>query len=131
MRKRAKGIPHLPPAESPSKLLRRVPEEYPGVLQNIEFFLVHSWREDPTVDDAAVNAVLARALSGDAQDRPAEDPRLAGIAVNLERARIMNEGLAPEAWRDCLLTVKQSVRRHSDCRPGERKYLNFAAPFVP
>jgi hypothetical protein len=130
MRKRAKGIPHLPPAESPSKLLRRMPEEHPDVLQNIEFSVVQAWRDDPRVDDAAADTALRLALADESVDS-AKDAQVRRILIALEAMRDLRSDIADEVWRDALLTVKQSVRRHSACQPGERRYLHFTAPFVP
>jgi hypothetical protein len=131
MRKRAKGIPHLPPpAESSSKLLRRMPEEYPDVLENIEFCLVQAWRDDPQVDDAAADGALRRALAGESADSTKND-QIGRALTALEAMRHLRGEITDDVWRDCLLTVKQSVHRHSSCAPGERKYLHFVSPFVP
>jgi hypothetical protein len=131
MRKRAKGIPHLPPpAESSSKLLRRMPEEHRDVLENIEFWLVQAWRDDPQVDDAAADAALRRALAGESVDST-KNAQVRRILIALEVMHDLRGDITDDVWRDALLTVKQSVRRHSDCRPGERRYLHFVSPFVP
>jgi hypothetical protein len=130
LRKRAKGIPHLPPAESPSKLLRRMPEEHPDVLENIEFWLVRAWRDDPRVDDAAADTALRLTLAGEWVDST-KDAQVWRILTALEAMREVRGDISDEVWRDALLTVKQSVRRHSTCRPGERRYLHFTASFVP
>ena len=130
MRKRAKGIPHLPPSESLGKLLRRMPEEHPDLLQNIEFFLVQAWRDDPRVDDEAADTALRLALAGESPDS-AKDPQVRRILIALGAVWELRDDLTDDVWHDALLTVKQSVRRHSTCRPGERRYLHFAAPFVP
>jgi hypothetical protein len=131
MRKRARGIPRIPPSSSPGQLLKRMPQEHSDVLQNIEFMLAQNWREDPRVDDAVLDTALELALTASTDDQPIADSRVAHVLATLGGIRDMRADVPDDVWHDCLLTVRQSVRRHSSCRPGERGYLEFVSPFVP
>ena len=127
-KKKARPVRIVPTTHGGSRrLMKRMSAEYPDVLQNIEFALVTNWRENGQVDDAAVAEALRAALRG---EPAAGDPRVEAMVEDLASMREGRSDVPDHTWRDALLTVLQSVRRHSCCRPGERKYLRFTDRFI-
>jgi hypothetical protein len=110
----------------PKARMEQMASEHQDVLQNIEFVLVDGHREDPTIDDRHVDAALKTALGG----KEPEDPRAIDLAEQLASVRQMREDVPEPVWLECLRVVQQSVKRHSNLRPGERTYLNFAGRFI-
>ena len=111
---------------SPVKRMKQMARDHEDVLQNIEFALVDGHRNDPRVDDGDARAALRACLQGTVPD----DPRAAGLAGALGEIRILREDVADDVWHDALRVVEESVRRHSQFRPGETSYLAFAAQFI-
>ena len=106
--------------------MHRMVRNHQDILQNIEFVLVTSSRDDPTVDDAAADRALTCAMRGGAPD----DPQVADILTGLQAIRQVRPETPDAIWQDGLLTVLQSVRRHSTRLPGERRYLQFVSRFI-
>jgi hypothetical protein len=111
----------------PKARMEQMSSDHPDVLQNIEFVFVNEHREDPTIDDRHVDAALKTALGG----KQPEDPNSIELAEKLASIREMREDVPDSVWLECLRVVQQSVKRHSNLRPGERAYLSFAGRFVP
>jgi hypothetical protein len=110
----------------PRKLMRRMTRDHQDVLQNIEFTLVSGYREDGSIDDRIVAEALKAAIRDDAP----EDARAQSLNEALEEIREFRADVTDDIWRDGLRTVFQSVRRHSNLRPGEREYLDFVSDFI-
>ena len=108
------------------KLLKRMIRDHQDVLQNIEFVLVSQYRENRRIDDHIVADALKAAIHGDI----AEDALAESLNEGLEEMRLFRSDISDDVWRDGLRTVLQSVHRHSDLRPGERKYLDFVCNFI-
>ena len=108
------------------KLLRRMSRNYLDVLENIEAVLVACWRHDPSIDDAVAHQALRAAM----RDKPPAEDSARAIVEGLAEMRLLREDVSDQVWRDSLLTVAQSVQRHSLCLPGEMTYLRFVSPFI-
>jgi hypothetical protein len=113
-------------ARSSSARMKHAARDHQDVLQNIEFVLVKLWRQDPAIDDRAATTALRASLAG----REPDDPRAAELFRSLAEIRAMRADVPEDVWRGCLRTVDDSVRRHSDRRPGETGYLRFASQFI-
>ncbi len=48
----------------------------------------------------------------------------------LRAMRENREDITDDVWREALHVVADSVKRHSELRPGETSYLSFASRFV-
>jgi hypothetical protein len=107
-------------------LMKHMARDHQDVLQNIEFVLVTLRRRDPEIDDRAVSAALRASVAGKEPD----DPRAASLFQNLAQIRAMREDLSDEVWHGALRVVDESVRRHSQCRPGETGYLRFVSQYI-
>jgi len=106
--------------------MKRMMRDHPGVLQNIEFTLVTTYREDRSIDDCIVLDALRAALEGDV-------PTEARRELLVDRLRDMREfrsDTPDNVWQDCLRVVMQSVRRHSSLTPGSTGYLGFISNFI-
>jgi len=105
------------------KLLKRMTREHLDVLQNIESIFTSAYHEDGSIDDCVIAEALKAAIRG-------EEPvsaRAQSISDDLDQVRTLRADVTDDVWRDALKTVLQSVRRHSDLRPGEREYLDFVS----
>ena len=103
------------------KLLKRMVRDHQDVLQNIEFVFISRYREDRRIDDHIVADALKSAIRGDT----AKDALAESLNEGLVEMRLFRSDVSDDVWRDGLLTVLQSVQRHSYLRPGEREYLDF------
>lgn len=110
----------------PRKLLRRMTRDHQDILQNIEFILVSGYREDGSIDDRIIGETLKAAIRGEVP----QSARAQSLNESLEEMREFRADVTDNIWRDGLRTVLQSVQRHSNLRPGERKYLDFVSAFV-
>ncbi|KPK77479.1 MAG: hypothetical protein AMJ79_02995 [Phycisphaerae bacterium SM23_30] len=100
--------------------------EYGDVLQNVEFALVSAWRHDPEIDDRLVAAALKAAINGAV---PANQIA-ADLVDSLAGVRQFRGDISDNLWTDGLKVVLNSVHNHSNLRPGNRGYLNFAGSFI-
>lgn len=105
------------------KLLRRMTREHLDVLQNIESVFISAYHEDGSIDDRVISEVLKAAI----RDEEPVSTRAQWISDELDEMRKLRPDITDNIWRDGLKTVFQSVRRHSDLRPGEREYLDFVS----
>ncbi len=112
--------------QSPTKRMKQMSRDHLDVLQNIEFALVRSYRDDQRVDDQMVDAALRACLSGEEPD----DPQVIAIVASLAEVREMREDISDDIWRDALRVIEESVRRHSERHPRETSYLDFAAKYI-
>ena len=108
------------------KLLKRMTRDHQDLLQNIEFVFISRYREDRHIDDRIVADALKAAIDG----YTAEDALAESLNKGLEKVRLFRSDVSDDIWRDGLLTVLQSIRRHSSLRPGEREYLDFVGHFI-
>lgn len=109
------------------RAMQRMARDHLDVLQNIEFSLVEVWEEDPTFDDAAALAALTAAGLG---DTTADDPRVQRALSLLGNIRQMRSDVDETTWQNALRVVIDSVRTHSQFRPGEVSYLAFVANYI-
>jgi hypothetical protein len=105
------------------KLLRRMTREHLDVLENIESVFVSAYHEDGSIDDRLIAEVLKAAI----RDEEPVSARAQWISDDLDEVRHLRPDVTDDIWRDGLKTVLQSVRRHSNLRPGEREYLDFVS----
>jgi phosphosulfolactate phosphohydrolase-like enzyme len=110
-----------------SKLIKRVSRDHLDVLQNIEFILVTAHREDSSLDDR----IIADALKAAVDNKMAQDERAISIKDNLWDMHEFRADISDDIWQAGLRTVLQSVRRHSDLRPGSTEYLDFVSQYIP
>ena len=108
-------------------LTKRVAREHLVVLQGIETALVRAYRVIEAVDDQACFEAVSSALTGQA----AGDPIAAMLADKLAQVRAGLAEVTPKDWLDALRVVGQSIRTHSQRRPGEAAYLAFVDQFLP
>ena len=106
--------------------MKDMTRDHQDILQNIEFILVTRHREDRSIDDRIVADALKAAINGDMP----EDTFAQSLNESLEGMREFRSDVSDEIWRDCLRTVLQSVRRHSNLTPGSRGYLDFVSDFI-
>jgi phosphosulfolactate phosphohydrolase-like enzyme len=110
-----------------SKLIKRMSRDHLDVLQNIEFILVTAHREDSSLDDR----IIADALKAAVDNKMAQDERAISIKDNLWDMHEFRADISDDIWQAGLRTVLQSVRRHSDLRPGSTEYLDFVSQYIP
>ena len=109
-----------------SKLMKRMTRDHLDVLQNIEFILVTRHRENSSIDDRIIADALKSAIENDVP----KDERAISIKENLQDMFEFRGDVSDDIWRAGLRTVLQSVRRHSDLRPGSTDYLDFVSEFI-
>lgn len=98
-----------------------------AVLQDIEFALVQACHETEGVDDEVAEQVLRAAITR----HPPADPRAERALTLLELVqKEFRSDISENLWTDGLRVVYTSLRRHSDCRPGETRYLDFVSYYV-
>ena len=110
-----------------NKLMKRMSRDHVDVLQNIEFILVTSHRENGSIDDR----IIADALKATIDNDFPQDERVISIKGNLQDMHEFRGYVSDDIWQAGLRTVLQSVRRHSDLRPGSTDYLDFVSEFIP
>jgi len=113
-------------APGSGKLLKRMTRDHQDLLQDIEFVFISRYREDRHIDDRIVANALKTAIQGDTSENALTE----SLNKELEEVRLLRSDVSDDIWRDGLLTVLQSVRRHSNLRPGERGYINFVSYFI-
>jgi hypothetical protein len=113
---------------SPTRRMKEMARDHQDVLQNIEFALVNAHRADARVDDGVVLAALTACRTG--KSKESDEPRVLDVVDLLDEIRALREDVADDVWAECLQVVEDSVRRHSDRRPRETSYLDFAARFI-
>jgi uncharacterized alpha-E superfamily protein len=111
---------------SPTSRMKHMARDHEDVLQNIEFALVNGHREDPEIDDRDVFEALRVSLN----DGETDEERVDGLVMALRATRQFREDITDDVWREALRVVADSVKRHSERRPGETSYLSFAGQFV-
>jgi hypothetical protein len=111
---------------SSSARMKSMTRGHQDVLQNVEFVLVTSHRQDSTVDDKIVAEALRASIN-----QTESTGKVAEIVDALASIREFRSDIDDSVWRDALIVVLDSVRRHSQLRPGETGYLDFVARFIP
>jgi hypothetical protein len=109
--------------------LKHMSRDHLDVLQNIEFALVTSARHDSSIDDDMIDRALQVAM-GRSDVIGETDPRVEALCEALEGIRAMREDVSDDLWHSGLRVVNESVRRHSDLKPGEKSYLQFVGPYI-
>ena len=105
---------------------RRMIRDHVDLLQNIEATLVEAAHQSDDFDDYIVELVLRAAI---ARGEP-DNPTVIEAKSRLEIIRDMRRDVTDELWINGLQTIYSSLRRHSDCRPGDTTYLDFVAGYV-
>jgi hypothetical protein len=106
--------------------MKRMSSENPDVLQNIESTLVTTHRECAAVDDSTIAEALRCAIKG----RNPSDETAALLYARLASVRQLRSDVPKSLWQEGLQVVLDSVKRHSDLRPGETSYLDFVKDYV-
>lgn len=125
-RRRSAGRKSLKETLEESKLMKRMTRDHVDVLQNIEFILVTRHRENSSIDDRIIADALKSAIENDVP----HDERAISIKENLQDMYQFRGDVSDDIWQAGLRTVLQSVRRHSDLRPGSTDYLDFVSEFI-
>lgn len=125
--RRSAGRKSLKETLKESKLMKRMTRDHVDILQNIEFILVTSHRENGSIDDRIIADVLKAAIDNDVP----KSERAISIKENLQDMYEFRGDVSDDIWQAGLRTVLQSVRRHSDLRPGSTDYLDFVSEFIP
>jgi len=110
----------------PRKSMKHMARYHLDMLQNIEFTILSRYRSDRSIDDR----IVADALRAVILDTEPEDTRAQSLNESLEDIRELRPDIPDDVWRDGLLTVLQSVHRHSSLKSGSRAYLDFASDFI-
>lgn len=125
-RRRLAGRKSLKETLEESKLMKRMTRDHVDVLQNIEFILVTSHRENSSIDDRIIADALKAAVDNDVP----KDERAISIKENLQDMYQFRGDVSDDIWQAGLRTVLQSVRRHSNLQPGSTGYLDFVSEFI-
>ena len=80
--------------------------------------------DDHMIDEALGSLIKQKTLPDSA------DPRVVRLVDTLERIRNLREEVPDAIWTSGLRTVRESVRRHSGCLPGQTGYLDFVKDYV-
>src|SRR5262249_35059950 len=81
---------------SAGKLLKKMSRDHEDVLQNIEFTLVQCYRQDPEIDDRAVDAALQAYLN----NSEPEDELVVALLDALDAVRECRSDVDDRIWRD-------------------------------
>ena len=101
-------------------------EHHQDVLQNIEFALISCCRDNSEIDDMIIADALKAAILS-------QEPvhQLSTKLLNaLQDIRDVRSDVLDNIWRDGFRVVLNSVKRHSNLRPGDKKYINFVSQFI-
>jgi hypothetical protein len=113
--------------EKPKKIFEEMTENHVDVLENIEFVIVSTWREDRRIDDKEVAVALKSLIKEEA----AKDEIAGRIIKAIENTRLIRADVSDEIWIKGLKVVLESVYTHSEAEEGDRFYLEFAEMFIP
>lgn len=112
-------------------LQSRMVRFHQDLLQNIEHFVLHAYRNDTsgTIDDLAVMDGYRHAILGIKPDRPP----VAAVVWAIAEARAMREridAVDDALWHDALRVLMRSVQYWSYMEHGEKDYLDHVGRFV-
>ena len=107
-------------------LERRLVRKHADLLQNIEFALVNAASDSHELDDYCIEGILRHAITQKASD----DPLIDSAVDSLAEIRRLREEAPDDLWSDALRVVYTSLKRHSNCEPGETSYLRFVSQYV-
>jgi hypothetical protein len=115
-----------------TRLLGSIIRDHMDLLQNIEFALVTTWKEDARVDDAAVYAALRAVREDDEARSPLAGEAAAAVRGILDwrRQNLEPHELSKPLRRAACKKIMGSIRNHSSCTPGDTGYLRFVSQFV-
>ncbi len=109
--------------------MKHLVRDHLDVLQNIEFVLVRIARQDPGIDDRAIDQALRHCIKG--TEPPEDADHKVGLLIKtLETVRETRINVSDDIWIAALRKVDESVQLHSELRPGEKSYLQFVEEFV-
>jgi hypothetical protein len=109
----------------PLRSMKQMTRNHLDLLQNIEFILLSEYENDVCIDDS----IVAEALRAVVLNTEPDDEIVQSLKERLEDLRRLRSDVSDEIWRDGLLTVLQSVLRHSSLKPGCIWYLDFVSSF--
>jgi hypothetical protein len=109
------------------KIFDVMTENHVDVLQNIEFVLISSYRNNKDIDDKVVAAALKAAIQCSESDDELSNSLVKAIA----QTRSMRKDVSNEIWTNGLKVVLESVYNHSEAQKGDTDYLDFASGFMP
>jgi hypothetical protein len=115
-----------------TRLLGTIVRDHVDLLQNIEFALVSTWKEDTRVDDAAVYEALRAVREDDEARSPLAGEAAAAVREILDwRGQDLDSHELPRPLRRAACKkIMSSIRNHSSCTPGDTGYLRFVSQFV-
>ncbi|MBN2183122.1 MAG: hypothetical protein JW715_14515 [Sedimentisphaerales bacterium] len=114
--------------EKPAKIFRQMTENHVDVLENIEFAIVNTWRDNQHIDDKAVAAALKSLII---KEEESKNITACPLIKAIENARLIRSDVSDEIWTKGLKVVLESVHTHSEAEEGDRSYLEFAEMFIP
>jgi Arc/MetJ family transcription regulator len=101
-------------------------QSHATVLLLVESMLVLVSQQDLDVDDAVVEQALRAAI----RSRPAADPAAEELAQILAGVGSAQDDIDAETWQTAMRVIYTSVKKRSDCKAGDREYLDFAENFL-
>lgn len=112
--------------ENPKNIFNNMTRHHVDVLQNIEFVLVSSSRNNGKIDDKVVATALKAAINGIDSDDKLPD----SLVKALNEMRSIRADVSDEIWTNGLKVVLESVYNHSEAQDGDTDYLDFVSDFV-
>jgi hypothetical protein len=105
---------------------KRMTRDHVDLLENVEFALINTDRNNPDIDDRVCMDALRALLHG---HEPADD-RVEQAVGQLRAIRELRADTPDALWTAALRVVIRSIRRHSTLKPGDRGYLDFVGHFI-
>ena len=109
--------------------MKHMTRDHVDVLQNIEAMVVGYAGTDASVDDRIIDEALGF-LRRNKENIEDAELHVKGICLYLDDLRANREDVSDAIWLAALRTVQESVRRHSDLKPGEKSYIEFVSQFL-
>ncbi len=100
-------------------------QAHANVLLKLESMLAQLAQQDSDIDDHLIEIGLRSAI----RRRAATDPR-ADLLVDLLSHMPEIHGVDEEVFQTAMRVIYKSLRTHSDCEPGECRYVNFVQEWV-
>jgi hypothetical protein len=121
--KRRASIPHAQPisVRASVALENRIIRDHQQVVQAIEMIFLQALSNAKDIDDHLCDTALQASIRG---LRPS-DERAAHLFDVLAAEHDSRPNISDDLWRDGMKVVRNSVERHSSCRPGDTDYLDF------
>ncbi|HMP80013.1 MAG TPA: hypothetical protein PKD54_11220 [Pirellulaceae bacterium] len=103
-------------------------QQYPLVLLQIEMCVNRMWQDHEEMDDLHA----ADAISATIRKQPQSDPMISEL---MNRLNTVFQAMFPtqegwEPWVTGLRCIYTSIKNRSNCRRGDRDYLQYATQFL-